>query len=79
MSKRQTLMVLGFLVISLLHLGFPASWDKIISALIGVIIIFIAFHLKSDSQRTKKYSFVEHKNTEVNNEKLENNNSEIAS
>jgi len=63
MSKRQTLMLFGVMVISFLFLGFPAVWDKIIAVFCGFTIIFIALKLKPELI-TKKYSFVEHKNTE---------------
>lgn len=57
-------MLFGIIVISFLFLGFPAFWDKLIAIFCGLIIIFISFRLKPEPVRPKKYSYVEHKNTE---------------
>jgi len=62
MSKRQTLMLLGVIVISFLFLGFRSSWDKLIAIVSGVAIIFVAYKLTPEPVRAKKLNFVEYKN-----------------
>lgn len=52
-------------MISFLFLGFPAFWDKVIAIFCGLMIIFIAMRLNPELSKTKKYSFVEHKNTDT--------------
>lgn len=80
MSKRQILMLLGFLVLILPLSGFSSLWDSIIQFLIGIAIIFFAYQIgtrisgenlfKDKVEETKKIAnpnlpFVDSKNPSV--------------
>ena len=80
MSKRQILMLLGFLVLILPLSGFSSFWDSIIQFLIGIAIIFFAYQIgtrisgdnlfKNEVEETKKIinpnlPFVDSKNPSV--------------
>lgn len=62
-------MIMGFLVIILPFLGFPASWDKIIFIIIALVIVWIAYNLpveyKNNKDTRKSLPYIE---TNKNNE-----------
>lgn len=81
MSKRQILMLLGFLVLILPLSGFSFFWDSIIQFLIGIAIIFLAYQIgtqvicdKSNKDKTDETKisvssdlpFVDSKNSSAN-------------
>lgn len=72
MSKRQTLMLLGVIVICLLFMGFPAYIDKTIAILSGLTIIFIALKLQPEPVRQKKVPYIDHKSDIQNSSTTEN-------
>lgn len=51
MSKRQILCLLGVWVILFLFLGVPSLWHKIISAITGLIIIFVSYNLPHEKKQ----------------------------
>jgi hypothetical protein len=64
MSKKQSLIILGAWISVLLFLGFPASWDRIIGLITGLIVIGIALKLPHQERTmpTEKRPYVETKN-----------------
>ncbi len=50
MSKRQWLCILGIGIAAFLFLGFPTSWDKIISLISGLIIVLISYNLPQEEK-----------------------------
>lgn len=50
MSKRQWLCILGIWIAAFLFLGFPTSWDKIISLISGLIIVLISYNLPQEEK-----------------------------
>lgn len=56
MSKRQVIMFLGVIVIFLPFLGFPTNWDTIISVLVGILIIGIAYKMSPVTKYNAKMS-----------------------
>jgi hypothetical protein len=65
MSKRQLLSLIGVWNIFFLFLGIPTAWDKILSILVGIIIIMIAYRLPYEEKKKmvtdKEETFVENK------------------
>ncbi len=65
MSKRQLLSLIGVWNIFFLFLGIPTAWDKILSILVGIIIIVIAYRLpyeeKNKIATDKEETFIENK------------------
>lgn len=59
MSKRQIIMVLGFLVIVIPFFGFGYNINTAISIIVGITIIIIAYNsrpsLVDDSEKAKNY------------------------
>lgn len=49
MSKRQILMVLGVWIMILCMPGFPNSIKQILGVVTGLLIIFIAYKMRSES------------------------------
>lgn len=63
MSKRQVIMLLGAIVMLAPHLGLPDVGDKIFLAVVGLLIIFVAYRVHppaSDNRREGDRPFVEH-------------------
>lgn len=52
MSKRQILSLIGIWNIFFLFLGIPDTWDKIISVIVGLIIILIAYRIPHENKKT---------------------------
>lgn len=65
MSKKQLLIVLGIWVMIFLFINFPSTMDKILALVTGLLIIVIAFKLRSESTPPlkKNIPYVEHKNS----------------
>ena len=65
MSKRQFYMILGVWIIVFPFMGFPASWDKVISILTGLLLIILAYTSGYDDAHDYAEdagaTFVEHK------------------
>jgi TRAP-type C4-dicarboxylate transport system permease small subunit len=64
MSKRQWLIIFGVIVAILPFLGFPSSWIAVLSVIIGILIVFIAYRIQpnSISKNSKEaMPFSEHK------------------
>jgi hypothetical protein len=53
MSKRQLLSLIGIWNIFFLFLGIPDTWDKIISGIMGLIIILIAYKIPHEYKKTE--------------------------
>ncbi|OHA17016.1 MAG: hypothetical protein A3C79_01905 [Candidatus Taylorbacteria bacterium RIFCSPHIGHO2_02_FULL_45_28] len=63
MSKRQFLIILGVWVMVFLFLGFPTTWDKVLSLVTGVLIIVVASKFKPATREIlpEHLSYIEHK------------------
>jgi hypothetical protein len=63
MSKRQTIMVLGILVMVLAKLGFPPNLRDILYIVLGALIVFVSYRVKPDAPSKPKppMPYVEHK------------------
>ncbi len=55
MSKRQILIILGVLTMIIPYLGFPETGDKILSIIVGILVIFVAYRLKPESSARDNY------------------------
>ena len=67
MSKRQVLIIIGILVALIPFLGFPSTWDQIITLVLGFIIIAVAYRIKPgvSSRPPRDMSYIEHKNKPI--------------
>ena len=57
MTKEKSLLILGIIVIALPNLGFPNGLEKIIFAVLGVLVIIAAYAMhfeKNKKTKTKK-------------------------
>lgn len=61
MSKRQTLSLLGFLVVVFLFLGLPSRGEQIVAVIIGLLIIFISYTLPTPISATRAETFEENR------------------
>ena len=43
-------MIIGVWVMVILYLGFPGNWDRFLLIVTGLIVIFIAYRMKSGSE-----------------------------
>jgi predicted membrane-bound mannosyltransferase len=63
MRKERTLLILGVWVVVLAFMGFPDSWHKLLFALTGVALIYLAYlfyrqakaRLSKDESRMHSY------------------------
>lgn len=67
MSKRQILILLGIWFAVFLFLGLPESWHTTIAAISGLVLIIIAYSLKSEAVITTgdNVPYAEHKSAVV--------------
>jgi hypothetical protein len=63
MSKRQLLCLLGLFTAVFLFLGIDGFWDKIISVVLGLLIIIISYNLPHEK---RSGSFTENSNHNSN-------------
>ena len=61
MRKAQTLLFLGIWIAILPFLGFPYSWQNILTTLTGIVFIYLSYILY------KNYKITEHKDKIVDN------------
>ncbi len=63
MSKRQIIMVLGVWVGIFLFLGIPGTWKEILAVATGLILVVVAYSLKSEGavSMNKDVPYAEHK------------------
>lgn len=71
MSRRQTIIIFGILVIVLPFLGFPSNWQRSLNVTFGAIILVTAIFMnrsgrngrsdEADSGKAESETFVEHK------------------
>ncbi|MCX6718955.1 MAG: hypothetical protein NTZ38_01085 [Candidatus Taylorbacteria bacterium] len=80
MSKRQSLMLLGLLIIIVPFMGFPSSWDSVILFISGLAIIAIAYSLApktSIGNKDKDLPFTENRNDSNSSEMISQPNNAI--
>lgn len=51
---RNILIVLGFVVVLIPHLGFPQTWDTVFFTVIGLAIMFLVFMSRPADQQKEK-------------------------
>ncbi len=75
MSKRQVIMLLGVWVMAFLFLGFPAYIDEILSVIVGLSVVIIAYNMNIDNcsasdrenNSNNDLPFVDHRKDSINN------------
>ena len=62
-------MILGVWIVIFLFLGFPSSWDRVFALISGLLIVIIAYRLKSETSTRSlgNMPYVEHKSDTINN------------
>lgn len=65
MSKRQVLIVLALWIIIFLFLGFPSRYEKILAIVTGLLIMIVAYRIRTPRSTEQSDTFVERKMSDI--------------